>query len=99
MCSIITKISKIREVGLAPLGEISKLAMKRKTEPDVLDLGLGLAPTSSSKPIKVYTKQKRTRTDSETAEPPKPHSSGEFKMNYREGVYKLTEVGVNKLLN
>jgi len=65
----------LRDIGLAPLGEISKLQMKRKSDSDMLDLGLGLASTSSSKPIKVYTKEKRKRADSETSEPARPSSS------------------------
>lgn len=67
---------------MAPLGEISKLQMKRKSDSDMLDLGLGLASTSSSKPIKVYTKEKRQRKDSETLEPARPSSSGMFETVY-----------------
>ena len=69
------------------MGEISKLQMKRKSNSDMLDLGLGLASTSSSKPIKVYTKEKRQRTDSETSEPARPSSSGMFETVYDFGAF------------
>ena len=53
----------------------------------MLDLGLGLASTSSLKPIKVYTKEKRKRADSETSEPARPSSSGMFETMYDLGAF------------